>query len=150
MTGAKTPVFDVAKYYKSDATRDLLIRDRHLGESLAKYFHAEDADVVETETLELDHSVVLMRGHGYTVAAQGIEECVYRAIYTRDNAAVQTESLGLLAAAYNLSYGPRVDIDYLRPDELSAAGKIAMTGWARAWGLWVREVEAIGLYVHER
>lgn len=142
--GPSTPVYDVAKHYEPGTTRDLLIRSLHLGESLAACFRAADAST-QTGKDEPDHSVVLMRGHGYTVAARSIEECVFRAIYTRENAAIQTASLGL-SAAYRGTGEPPTEIHYLRDDEIEGATGIALTGWARAWGLWVREVEAANLY----
>ncbi|KAK5210458.1 hypothetical protein LTR47_000349 [Exophiala xenobiotica] len=143
--GASTPVYDIAKHYEPGATRDLLIRSPHLGESLAACFRAADASTTQTSKDEPDHSVVLMRGHGYTVAARSIEECVFRAIYTRDNATIQTASLGL-SAAYRGTGDSPTEIQYLRDDEIEGATGIALTGWARAWGLWVREVEAANLY----
>jgi ribulose-5-phosphate 4-epimerase/fuculose-1-phosphate aldolase len=86
-----------------------------------------------------------MRGHGYTVAARSIGECVFRAIYTRENAAIQTASLGL-SAAYRGAGDSPTEIQYLGDDEIEGATGIALTGWARTGGLWVREVEAANLY----
>ncbi|KIV93467.1 hypothetical protein PV10_04679 [Exophiala mesophila] len=146
--GAGTPVYDIAKHYDRDSVRDLLIRNTKLGESLATCFGTTNSDTATDRKLDINASVVLMRGHGYTVAAQGIEECVYRAIYTRENAAVQSQSL-LLGAAYQSASGHAPKLEYLHDDELPAAGSIAETGWKRAWGLWVREVEAVNLYVHD-
>lgn len=140
-------MYDVAKHYNRDSIRDLLIRNCELGGSLASCFATTNSDTDADHKPEIDCSVVLMRGHGYTVAAQSIEECVYRAIYTRENAAVQSESL-LLVAAYQTASDQSSKVEYLRNDELPATGSIAQTGWKRAWGLWVREVEAIDLYVH--
>ena len=89
-----------------------------------------------------------MRGHGYTVAASSIEQCVFRAIYTKENAAIQTASLGL-RAAYLGNGDTSSAIQYLHDDEI--AGTLAMTqsAWSRAWGLWLREVETANLYVSE-
>ncbi|KEF55107.1 uncharacterized protein A1O9_08760 [Exophiala aquamarina CBS 119918] len=149
--GATTPVYDIAKYYESDSTRDLVIRNGHLGESLAACFgdSLEDTNQSESGVNDLKHSVVLMRGHGYTVASQGIEEYVYKAIYARENAAVQSTSLGLLAAYDSASGGRVPDIVSIHNDELVATGSIARTAWGRVWSLWVREVQAVGLYVHD-
>lgn len=85
-----------------------------------------------------------MRGHGYTVVADCIEECVMRAVYTNDNAIIQTTSIGLKAAYHSAG-----DIEYLHEDELTGAKDLSHSGWGRAWGLWVREVEAAQLYVRE-
>jgi HCOMODA/2-hydroxy-3-carboxy-muconic semialdehyde decarboxylase len=40
-----------------------------------------------------DRSVVLMRGHGMSVAAPSIRDAVFRAIYTRENAQVEMDAL---------------------------------------------------------
>jgi hypothetical protein len=61
-----------------------------------------------------------MRGRGYTVAARSIEECVFRAIYTRENATIQTASLGL-SAAYRGTGDSPTEIQYLRDDEIEGA-----------------------------
>jgi hypothetical protein len=86
-----------------------------------------------------------MRGHGYTVAATRIEVCVFQAIYTKKNAAIQTASLGLRAAYYG-NYDAAAGIQYLHDHEIEGAADISQSGWARAWGLFIREVEAANLY----
>ena len=88
-----------------------------------------------------------MRGHGFTVVGSRIEECVFRAIYTKENATIQTTSL-TLNAAYHRRPETAPAVEYLSEEEM--AGTLAMTqwGWTRAWGLWVREVEAAGLYIN--
>lgn len=89
-----------------------------------------------------------MRGHGYTVVAHSIEECVFRAVYTKENAAIQTTSLGLTAAY--LGTGEAVpDPEYLHDDEIAGTTAMTQSASGRAWGLWVREVEAARLYVNE-
>jgi ribulose-5-phosphate 4-epimerase/fuculose-1-phosphate aldolase len=117
----------------------MLVRNIHLGESLAAKF-ADDTlgDVPE-------HAVVLMRGHGLTVVADNIEECVLRAIYTQQTALIQTTAL----MAKGASGGPAQGIKYLNEEE--AAASTDMTNWSaqRPWKLWVREVESAGLYVNQ-
>lgn len=44
-----------------------------------------------------------MRGHGLTVVGESIEESVFRAIYTAENARMQTVSLTLQLAASSMS-----------------------------------------------
>ena len=88
-----------------------------------------------------------MRGHGYTVVAPTIEECIFRAIYTKENAIIQTTSLGL-RMAYHGRDGSVAEIQYLHDDEITGTTAISQTGWSRAWGLWLREVEASHLYVN--
>ena len=142
LKGSSTPTFDVSQYYELDDIRDLLIRDTRLGKSLASYFSSGP------DSIQPDHAVVLMRGHGYTVVAPSIEQCIFRAIYTKQNATIQTTSLSLVAA--HSGGGQRSThsgVQYLHDDELSDTAGISRTGWQRAWELWVREVEAATLYV---
>lgn len=94
-----------------------------------------------------------MRGHGFTVQASNIEECVLRAVYTQQNAQIQTTTLLTRSAFYGSSLtssnGPSPEIRYLDEEECVAA--TAMTKWSayRPWGLWAREVEANPLYVNQ-
>lgn len=86
-----------------------------------------------------------MRGHGFTVIGDSIEESVFRAIYTAENARVQTSAMAINA----LDRGREPDnrgLHYLQDSEL--VGTTEMTRWSviRPWKLWVREVEAERLY----
>lgn len=140
--GSKTPIYDNAKYVRAEVdVPDMLIRNTHLGGALASHF-ADSENATEP-----DHTVVLMRGHGLTVLAPTIQDCVLRAVYTQKNASIQTTSL-TTRAAYFGSNGAPVEIQYLSEDESKAA--LDMTRWSamRPWGLWLREVEATGLYVN--
>lgn len=88
-----------------------------------------------------------MRGHGFTVVGSSIEESVLRAVYTAENAAIQTTSLITNSAHFG---GPSKahEVQYLRPEELGPTTQ--MTKWSamRPWNLWLREVEQPGLYVN--
>lgn len=88
-----------------------------------------------------------MRGHGFTVVGGSIEECVFRAIYTAENANVQSTAL-TIRAADPVAGGSTTSIRYLDEGELSAT--TAMTQWSvmRPWKLWVREVEASSQYAN--
>jgi hypothetical protein len=88
-----------------------------------------------------------MRGHGFTVVGSSIEECVLRAVYTAENASIQTTSL-MLNAAFSKRSLELSDIDYLRPDELGPAAEFTNRSYMRPWSLWLREVESAGLYVN--
>lgn len=135
--GPVTPVFDIHEHYESTSVRDLLIRSTQSGQALAACF--------DSPKEVPDHSVVLMRGHGYTTAAGGIEECVFRALYARENATVQTAAIGL-AAAHQRNSDSVTQVHYLYEGEIQDASNIAVQAWKRAWDLWVREVEVAGLY----
>lgn len=113
------------------------------------------------------HPVVLMRGHGFTAVGGTIEEAVYRAVYTVTNAKVQLQAC-LLQGGYNVGLvgeqmqGIKIDggkgrapdtkaegVKYLSERECKEAWEANKTQASRPWGLWVREVEASGLYVNE-
>jgi ribulose-5-phosphate 4-epimerase/fuculose-1-phosphate aldolase len=83
-----------------------------------------------------------MRGHGYTVAGSSPEDAIYKAIYTKENASIQTASLGLA----HCGGGKDIEVQYLKEDELKDTKAMVQTAWSRAWGLWLREVEAAQLY----
>jgi hypothetical protein len=143
--GSSTPVYDISKHYLAGDTRDLLIRNLTLGSSLAACFDNGGMKSTSSQQQE-DCGVVLMRGHGFTVVASSIEQCIFRAIYTKENAIVQTASLGLSMAYHGTDKGA-AKIEYLRADEIGGATAISQTAWSRAWRLWVREVEASDMYV---
>ncbi|KAF4219351.1 hypothetical protein CNMCM5878_003270 [Aspergillus fumigatiaffinis] len=131
--GNRVPVFDVAEFYCEEDVRDLLIRNQRLGKYLSACFEGSENSY---------HSVVLMRGHGFTVIGGGIEECVFRAIYTAENARVQTASLTLQLAAGTAPLKNSEDLYYLQDSELLATTQ--MTRWSvmRPWKLWAHETEA--------
>jgi hypothetical protein len=125
----------------------MLVRNTHLGAALASYFSTA------AEATVPDHNVVLMRGHGMTVIGPTIQDCVLRAVYTQSNAAIQTTTL-LTRAAWRTemaAHGGSQAIDpiaFLSEEETEAA--MEMTRWSamRPWTLWLREVEAAGIYVN--
>jgi ribulose-5-phosphate 4-epimerase/fuculose-1-phosphate aldolase len=120
----------------------MLIRNTYLGAALATYFSATPNSPAP------DRTVVLMRGHGMTVLAPTIEDCVLRAVYTQSNAAIQTTTLLTQAAYFGGKTAEAAEIKYLSDEEAAAA--LDMTKWSamRPWALWLREVEAVGLYVN--
>jgi ribulose-5-phosphate 4-epimerase/fuculose-1-phosphate aldolase len=72
------PVWDIRRVREDN---DVLVRDRPLGAALAQALGSS--------------SCVLMRGHGMTVVGDGIQEAVYRAIYTEMNARLQLQAESL-------------------------------------------------------
>lgn len=119
---------------------DLLIRTQRLGEHLAACF--------AQETGASCSPVVLMRGHGFTVTGASIQESVFRAIYTAENARVQSASLGLQLASGTAPLKPGESLYYLQEGELDSATQMTQWSVMRPWELWVREVAANGLYVN--
>jgi ribulose-5-phosphate 4-epimerase/fuculose-1-phosphate aldolase len=106
------PVFDI-RVVRED--NDLLIRDRPLGESLARSLGG--------------CSCVLMRGHGMTVVGEIIPEVVFRAIYTEMNAKLQMNASRL--------DGP---LTFLSDKEGAKATASNRTTIGRPWELWKKSV----------
>ncbi|ETN36486.1 uncharacterized protein HMPREF1541_08764 [Cyphellophora europaea CBS 101466] len=146
--GRDVPVFDVSPLYEQAATpvekRDMLVNNIMLGEGLAKKFGDAGQDRGEPKS-----SVVLMRRHGFTCVADGIEKAVYRAIYTKINAKALTDSL-----AVRKNFEGMGDVAFDGGDlglpEDQVVGSTAMNErfQDKPWKLWVREVERGGIYVN--
>jgi len=106
-----TPVFDIRK---TRAENDLLIRDKILGEALAKSLAGCNC--------------VLMRGHGMTIVGDGVPEAVYRAIYTEMNARLQLQATQL--------EGP---IEFLTDEEGRRSTAANRGTLERPWELWKKK-----------
>ena len=106
--GTSTPNFDIAEA-AGDCT-DLLITNMDLGNALAKALG--------------DRSLVLMRGHGATVVADGLKKAVYRAVYTEVNARTQAEASRL------------GEVTFLSEGETRATAETIETQVFRAWDFW--------------
>ncbi|KAF4944290.1 hypothetical protein FSARC_14711 [Fusarium sarcochroum] len=146
--GTSVPVFDISKHYADEDIRDLLIRNTRLGAALACCFtHGSVYSNGSGEVQEPSQPVTLMRGHGYTVCGNRIEESVLRAIYTKENAAIQTNTLLSHAAFHGASLGPPA-IDYIHEDEVAASTEMTRWSFERPWNLWLKEVELAGLYTN--
>jgi ribulose-5-phosphate 4-epimerase/fuculose-1-phosphate aldolase len=98
---------------------DMLIRDKHLGEALAKSLG--------------DCNCVLMRGHGSTVVGGSIEGAVFRAIYTEINARIQLEAQGL------------GEITFLNGEEARLATEMNEGQLPRSWNLWIKRLGDVDL-----
>ena len=88
------------------------------------------------------HSVVLMRGHGYTSLAPSLEILVHHAIYMRSNARIQSRASALACE----SGKGKNRIAFLTAEEAKASSSLAENSWERAWALWEREVKVNPLY----
>ena len=104
--------FDIADH--AGRSSDLLVRTAALGERLAEHLG--------------NHSVVLMRGHGFTAVGQSIEEAVFRAVYTARNCEVQSAAMGL------------GDPVFLSDEEAKACDSTTRSQLDRAWTLWLRRI----------
>ena len=105
------PVFDIRKVREAN---DLLIRDRPLGESLARSLGG--------------CTCVLMRGHGMTVVGESVPEAVFRAIYTEMNARLQLDAQTL--------EGP---IEFLSDEEGRRSTAANRGTHGRPWELWKKK-----------
>lgn len=92
-TGKTVPVFDIAGYYTSNNTQDMLVNKERLGEGLANIF-STPANNATKHNSSPDYTVVLQRGHGFvSVSSESIAQTVYRAIYNHYGAEVQATAL---------------------------------------------------------
>jgi HCOMODA/2-hydroxy-3-carboxy-muconic semialdehyde decarboxylase len=105
--GSGTPIFDIRD---AAGMTDMLIRDNHLGDALAKVLG--------------DKPVVLMRGHGAVAVGNSIPEAVYRLIYTDINARLQMDAARLGS------------IKFLSPEEAAKSAGMLSAQVPRAWELW--------------
>jgi HCOMODA/2-hydroxy-3-carboxy-muconic semialdehyde decarboxylase len=96
---------------------DLLIRNSRLGKDLANSLGT--------------HSCVLMRGHGSTVVGNSIEQAVYRAIYTEENAKLQLQSATL------------GEINFLTEEEAALTAETVDKNFLRTWDLWCESIGPI-------
>jgi ribulose-5-phosphate 4-epimerase/fuculose-1-phosphate aldolase len=108
--GAEIPIWDIRDKF---GDTNLLVTTLAHGDDLAK-------------TLGSNH-VVLMRGHGATVAGTSIQDVVHTAVYLKVNARIQAEAMRMTS-----------DIVYLSNGEISEMQKSADAGRKRAWEYWSR------------
>lgn len=129
-------VYDAADFFLDDDVPDMLVRNSHLGVALAACFDSGNV-------------VTLMRGHGLTVIGGAIEEVVSRAIYTMKNAGIQTAALATQSSFAALGgLGSQGGLKFLSVKESRAATNMSKWSAQRPWKLWLREVEACGLYLN--
>jgi ribulose-5-phosphate 4-epimerase/fuculose-1-phosphate aldolase len=112
--GSGTPIFDIRD---AEGMTDMLIRDNHLGDALAKVLG--------------DKSVALMRGHGSVVVGNSIPQAVYRLIYTEIDARLQMDAARLGS------------ITFLSPEEAAKAAATLDAQVPRAWELWKSRIAKI-------
>lgn len=121
--GSSVPVWDITSAYSSlpsltggdKEKHDLLVRSPQLGHYLAAAFkpststsflyHKMRAALPGGRAADPDAEpnslVVLMRGHGFTTCADSLESVVFQAIYTKEDAKVQTGALLTNAAHFS-------------------------------------------------
>ncbi|KAH8728919.1 class II aldolase and Adducin N-terminal domain-containing protein [Phaeosphaeriaceae sp. PMI808] len=181
--GKDVPVWDASTHYPSGSKHDFLIRNSTLGASLASAFKpatsagflfskvrsalpSQVGGAQGEQPLEPDHAVVLLRGHGFTTVARGIEEAVYQAIYTAEAAKTQTVALTIHNAHFGHTIEGKVDVQgggaikfakakiegelkYLSDRESADTWEAMRNTVGRPWALWSREVEVNPLYKND-
>ena len=152
--GPKSPIFDIASHYSPSDQQDLLIRTTSQGDALSSSFSSPASNVPKPNP---DFSVVLMRGHGFTVVTNSIESAVFQASYTLSNAEILSKALassGGLGVATLLTQGSgggvsTPGVKYLTAQEAEDTWKGNSQTIDRPWDLWQAEVEREGaLYVN--
>lgn len=106
--GSRTPVYEIRASVGNHS--DLLIRNQSLGFDLAKVLG--------------DNAVALLRGHGNVCVGHSIQQAVYRAIYTENNAKLQLQAK------------PLGEITYLSEDEAKATADMNDQHLDRPWQMW--------------
>ena len=114
--GASTPVFEI-RHFAGEST-DLLISNQALGRALA--------DSLGTS------NVALLRGHGNVVVGFSIQQVVFRAIYTENNARLQSEAMRL------------GEVNFLTPGEAQATSDMNDEHLDRPWQVWKKKALAQG------
>ena len=110
--GAGVPVFEIRD--AGGPATDMLVSTQPLGDALARTLGPAN--------------VALMRGHGMVAVAGSIPEAVFRAYYTGQDAALQSEALRL------------GNPTYLSADEARRATQTQAGLVSRAWDLWKRAI----------
>jgi ribulose-5-phosphate 4-epimerase/fuculose-1-phosphate aldolase len=146
--GTDVPVFDIAGLYEAGDQQDMLVRNARIGTALAQTF----STTLSTESSKApDHTVVLMRRHGFTTHGTDIETAVYRSIYTKTNAKALTEAITLRTAFGSLKGMGEAKFDLEPLTEEMCRGCLKMNEGTqdKPWVLWCKEVEATGLYINK-
>lgn len=136
--GGPVPVWDIATEYEDPYQQDMLVNNEHLDASLAAAFSPKQPLSQETA---LEHTVVLMKRHGYTTWGEDIPTAVYRAIYTLINAGVQTN-----AAILQTAFSRNRHVEGLSERHCHDCKKMTEATQDKAWRLWCREVESLPMY----
>jgi len=135
--GRSVPVFDISTYYSyGDDTHDLLVNTPKFGAILAWIF---GEDVVDGKP---EHTVLLQRGHGFTTWGSDIQQAVYRAVYTQENA----ENL---FRASSLAKAQGGSVNYLTDAEIEGTAAMNVGAFRKAWAYWNGLVEASPMYKND-
>jgi ribulose-5-phosphate 4-epimerase/fuculose-1-phosphate aldolase len=133
--------------YQPGEQQDMLVRNARLGTGLASKFIKESDS--NSAAASPDHAVVLMRRHGYTTHGRDIESAVYRAIYTKINAGIQTNATMIRHAFPQVSgLKPKFDFEPMTEEMCNGCIKMNEGTQDKPWRLWAAEVEKSPLYIN--
>ncbi|KAL9114756.1 MAG: hypothetical protein Q9227_001435 [Pyrenula ochraceoflavens] len=153
--GTATPNFDSRHHRTATDPNDLLIRTTALGDALSTHFSAPPSSAPKEKP---DAALVLMRGHGFTTAADTIPTAVYQAVYAQVNARIIMGAVNLRSGLRGNRDGGDTagvaeqamdEIDGLSEEEVKDTWKSNLGTQSRPWGLWEREVANSRLYRNE-
>jgi HCOMODA/2-hydroxy-3-carboxy-muconic semialdehyde decarboxylase len=111
--GSQVPVFEI-RNAAGDNT-DLLIRNQALGKALAQDLG--------------DNAVALLRGHGNVVVGFSIQQVVFRAIYTENNAKLQSDAMR------------QGNVNFLTDGEADATARMTDEHLDRPWQIWKKRAQ---------
>lgn len=139
------PVWDITPLYAAEPEhqQDMLVNQARFGEGLANAF-ADSGN--SSNASSPAHTVVLMKRHGYSTWGPDIPTAVDRALYTLTNAGVQTNAMGIQAAAKEGDTVRNGSISGLSQRQADDCRKMNEGTQNKAWQLWEREVEVNPLY----
>jgi Class II Aldolase and Adducin N-terminal domain len=141
-------MFDIGTMYRPGEQQDLLVRDARFGTALASKFR-KAVDSTPNNAQPPDYAVVLMRRHGYTTHGSDIEGAVYRAIYTKINAGVQTNAIMIRNVFPQVSsLEAETEFEPLTAEMCDGCIKMNEGTQDKPWKLWVAEVEKSTLYIN--
>jgi ribulose-5-phosphate 4-epimerase/fuculose-1-phosphate aldolase len=113
--GVGVPTFEIRDI--AGDSSDMLITNNALGDALAKVLG--------------DHPVALMRGHGWVVVGNSIQQVVFRAVYADAGARLEIQAMAM------------GEINFLTPDEATNAAAMNDGQVMRPWDLWKKRVGKI-------
>ena len=122
----------------------MLINNLHLGVALASTFLTSAHNASEANHTEPDHTLVLQRGHGFSVLATSLPEAVYRAVYTTWNAEVDLSALTISHA-----FGAGRGVEYLTAREAADCLPMDDGDYDKEWPVWAAQVAANPVYKND-
>ena len=93
-----------------------------------------------------------MANHGFTTVGTCIKQVVFRAVYTHENAKVQSDALMIRSAHQATSGGPSIrggKLKYLSTEQAAGGLSLGEATQDRPWDLWARQVDTAVLYINQ-